>query len=308
MSIIHIARLGSYNLRILLTVCKLSSMTAFSPNKLLIGIAACGVPQRTLMDTAAAWRDLAGARDADIKTALFCDTSDGIVDFSALGEAFDSVTWNEKRLGLGTARSAMVAAAALEPNTALVIMDGDGQFEPAALAPVIDALGTGDFDIVLPQRKTRHLPAAPGLGIDRLLAEYFQSFCVAKSSSHPARARADLQPGAFALAPLAVAEACHWRLPRDFSWDLAFSAAVLESPLRIGWIEVETAVQTTTLYGADGFEAVTRFLVSKYGRGKVVSAAAEFAADPFIAARFSQDGISSLVDSISQVDSTENTV
>jgi glycosyltransferase involved in cell wall biosynthesis len=256
--------------------------------KLLAGVMACGIEQNELERLGARARRALGGRGFDFETLLFLDTIEGISDLHELARIWDGLVFHRERMGLGTARSAVLQAAGARGADVVLIMDGDGQYGIESLLPLIEKLAEGELDAVYPNRAQRHLPLAGEGELNRLVAEYFQNYVIANAAGKPACRWWDLQPGAFVLKSSAVEATLGQIASTGFSWDLEFSFRLLSSPLRIGQMPVAVRPQTATLFTAADFEAVLGYLFGAFSRERVLSEFDEFIKEDRVRAAFSE--------------------
>lgn len=167
-------------------------------------------------------------RVATTLDATFVLVLDDPVESTAPAYA-DSTLVSSQRLGFGSARRTAMVLAAEFGDTCLVV-DGDGQHPPAALARIFDRLEETGADVVVPQRRTRTVWLdRDGERIDRRPFERLEALCAWAAADVNATPDPsfDCQPGAFGFRSAAVGDL----LPTDDAWlaDWEITVRALES-------------------------------------------------------------------------------
>lgn len=207
--------------------------------RLVLGAQAYGVPVSTLGPFLEAW----GPPEEGRVLCLALDAADADCRLLA-SERVDLLMYSPRRSGFGAARRRMLLAGGLFEAEILLLCDGDGQYEPAHLRPLLDLDGA---DALIPQRDHADLPLAGGL-VNRRLAEAFEAWCVAHGAGRPEDARRDLQPGAWVLGPRARAALEERARTTSFAWDLEASRLLLASGLDVRFPAVRASRQRHTSF------------------------------------------------------------
>lgn len=228
--------------------------------RLVVGTQAYGVPAEALIPYLEAWQPLG-------PEAVLCLALDA-ADSGTLKEAsrrVDLLVSGSRRGGFGLARRKMLLAGTLYDAELLLLCDGDGQYEPGNLRPLLDL---GEADALIPQRDRVDLPLAGG-EVHRPLAEAFDAWCVAHGAGRPEEATRDLQPGAFVLGSRArkVLEGVQ---ARGFAWDLEASYRLLASGLALAFPPVRSSRQRYTSFTEEDWARNLASVASWVGRERVL--------------------------------------
>ena len=199
--------------------------------------------------------DRSGLVDASVEgggecsVALVVDEWEGLHDLARVATHVDVLSFSQRRRGFGVARTTALQEGRVSGAPWVVVVDADGQHEPAAIERVLAEAERSDWDAVIPQRTLVDLPLRGGGALDRVLAERFEAWVAARSVGRLDQVRADLQPGLFLLRPVAVERLLAEVHARRYEWDLEAARCLLGSGLQIGFPPVESHSQPTTFFG-----------------------------------------------------------
>lgn len=238
--------------------------------RLVLGAQAYGVPASTLQPFLDGW----GPAEEGRALCLALDAADPACRLMA-SERVDLLMYSPRRSGFGAARRRMLLAGRLYEAETLLLCDGDGQYEPGNLLPVLDL---GGADAAIPQRDHADLPLNEGR-LNRRLAEAFEAWCVAHGAGRPEEARRDLQPGAYVLGPRARALLEEKARTRTFSWDLEASRHLLESGLDVRFPAIRASRQLHTNFTLEDSAGNLASVASWFGTDRVGSWLDPFLAD-----------------------------
>lgn len=167
-------------------------------------------------------------------------------------EYADETLVSRSRLGFGGARRVSMLLAG-EFGTDCLVVDGDGQHPPAALASLFNTLAATDSAVVIPQRRNRCLRVdRDGDRFDRTPFERLETICafVAAGVESELDIEFDAQPGAFGFRSAAVGDL----LPTDdgwlADWEITVRALELGSYETVD-IETEPDAQEETSFSWD---------------------------------------------------------
>lgn len=245
--------------------------------RLVLGTQAYAVPASTLEPFLEAW----GPPEEGRALCLALDEADPECCRRA-AERVDLLMYSPRRSGFGAARRRMLLAGRLFEAETLLLCDGDGQYEPRNLAPLLDL---GGADAAIPQRDRADLPLAGGR-VHRGLAEAFEAWCVAHGAGRPEEARRDLQPGAFVLGPRARLLLEERARTASFAWDLEASRHLLASGLEVRFPPVAASRQRHTSFTAEDSAGNLASVAAWFGRERVLGWLGPFLADCRASGRF----------------------
>lgn len=203
--------------------------------------------------------DAADASDASWLT-LVVDEWAGLYDLSRLAAHVDVLSFARRRRGFGAARHAALREGRACDTPWILVVDADGQHHPAAIERVLREAEQSSWEAVIPQRSLVDLRLADAGAIDRVLAERFEAFVVARSVGRDEMTGTDLQPGLLLLRPAAADLLLAETRSRRYEWDLEAARCLLGSDLRLGFPRVETRPQPITFFGAADSVANLRYL------------------------------------------------
>ena len=226
--------------------------------------------------------------------ALVVDEWEGLHDLARLATHVDLLSFSPRRRGFGVARTAALQEAALTGAPWCVLVDADGQHAPHAIADMLAEVERSDWHAAIPQRTLIHLPLEDEGGIDRVLAEAFEAWVVARAAGRPHDGQRDLQPGVFVLGPEAAAVVLRGARARRYEWDLEAAYNLLGSGLRIGFPEVASRPQTVTWFNTLDSCANLRFLADLKGSDGVRAELDAFQRLDWVANRFSALALANL--------------
>lgn len=205
-------------------------------------------------------RPVGGNEGGRCHISLVVDEWSGLHDLADLATHVDVLSFSQRRRGFGAARVAALQAARGSGASWVVVVDADGQHTPSAVADVVRGMVGSDWDAAIPQRTRIDLRLRDGGALDRVLAERFEAYVVARAAGRAQEAARDLQPGLFVLRPAAVDRLLAATRTRRYEWDLEAAACLLSSPLRLGFPAVETRPQPVTFFVLADCVAIFRYL------------------------------------------------
>lgn len=238
--------------------------------RLVLGAQAYGVPASTLGPFLDGW----GPAEEGRALCLALEAADAECRLLA-SERVDLLVYSPRRSGFGAARRRMLLAGRLYDAETLLLCDGDGQYDPQNLRPLLDLAGA---DAAIPQRDHADLPLAEG-NLNRRLAEAFDAWCVAHGSGRPDEARRDLQPGAYVLGPRARALLEDRARTESFAWDLEASRHLLGSGLDVRFPPVRASRQLHTNFTLEDSTGNLAAVAGWFGPERVLGWLEPFLAD-----------------------------
>lgn len=200
---------------------------------------------------------------------LVVDEWEGLYDLARLATHVDVLSFSQRRRGFGAARRTALQEGRASGAPWMLVVDADGQHDPDAIERVLAEAEQSDWEAVIPQRSLVDLPLRDDGAIDRVLAERFEAFVVARSVGRDEMIDKDLQPGLFLLRPVAADLLLADTRSRRYEWDLEAARCLLGSELRVGFPAVETRPQPITFFCAADSVANVRYLRDLVGEARL---------------------------------------